>query len=177
MCVNRGPGPHSGSQRRRWELLAPGWRASSGTSQALPVPRRIPRLGQAAQPALQQGQGAAHTHLCTEHTHTQVQHFTYRSHKTSSLSTALTRDIFTSRKEMMWKSCWLRSWLHTLSIQPELRGVCLCVCAPVVCYCQGRVREVLISCWLCKDCRPRPLPPVSNDSVFFNPLFFIPAAT
>lgn len=51
-CSYRGPGPYSWSQRRWRELLAPGRGAGSGTSQALPVPGRLPRLRKAAQPAL-----------------------------------------------------------------------------------------------------------------------------
>ena len=59
LYVCRGPGPHSRSQCGRWELLASGRGAGSGASQALPVAGRIPRLGQATQPALQQGQEPA----------------------------------------------------------------------------------------------------------------------
>lgn len=59
LYVCRGPGPHSRSQCGRWELLASGRGAGSGASQALPVAGRIPRLGQATQSSLQQGQEPA----------------------------------------------------------------------------------------------------------------------
>jgi len=53
-------------QRGRWQLLASGRGAGSGTGQALPLPGRVPRLGEAAQLTVQQGNVLTHTHT---HTH------------------------------------------------------------------------------------------------------------
>ncbi len=89
LCMCRGPGPYSRSQCGRWELLASGRGAGPGASQALSVPGRIPRLGQAAQPALQQGEeAAAFIHPHSEHnngTHNTFQSLQPQAHTWCSL--------------------------------------------------------------------------------------------
>ena len=62
VCCRRS-GPDGGRQRGRWELLASGRGAGSGTGQALSLPGRVPRLGEAAQLTVQQGNNNAKNHV------------------------------------------------------------------------------------------------------------------